>query len=82
MLVLRGLRGLSRARCKLGVGVRMEQLRQIFNLRKALISETHAPVFACVGAIMCISEPVQRLVYIYKYGHRNHGQTRGALMVV
>ena len=66
----------------IGVGVRMEQLRQIFNLRNVLISETHAPVFACVGAIMCISRPVQRLVYIYKYGHRNHGQTRGALMVV
>ena len=29
---------------KLGVGVRMEQLRQFPQLRKALISETHAPV--------------------------------------
>ena len=67
---------------KWGVGVRMEQLRQFPQLRKALISETHAPVRAFVGAIMCISRPVQRLVYIYKYGHKNHGQTRCALMVV
>ena len=67
---------------KWGLGVRMEQLRQFPQLRKALISETHAPVSAFVGAIMCIKIPVQRLVYKYKYGHRNHGQTRGALMEV
>ena len=41
-----------------GVGVRMEQLRQIFNLRNVLISETHAPVRACVGAIMHTNVPV------------------------
>lgn len=43
---------------KLGVGVRMEQLRRFFNLRNVLISETHAPVRACVGAIMCTNVPV------------------------
>ena len=45
--------------------MRMEQLRQFPQLRKALISETHAPVSAFVGAIMCIKIPVQRLVYVY-----------------
>ena len=67
---------------KLGVGVRMEQLRQFPQLRKALISETRPPCSGAVGSIMCISEPVQRLVYIYKYGHRNHGLTPSALMEV
>ena len=36
----------------------MEQLRQNLNLRNVLISETHAPVRACVGAIMHINVPV------------------------
>ena len=82
MLVLRGLRGLSRARCKLGVGVRMEQLRQNFNLRKALISETHAPVSAFVGAIMCIKIPVQKVVNAYNMDIGNHGFSPSALMEV
>ena len=82
MLVLRGLRGLSRARCKLGVGVRMEQLRQIFNLRKALISETHAPCSGAVGAIMCIKIPVQKVVNAYNMDIGNHGFNPSALMVM
>ena len=50
----------------------MEQLRQIFNLRKALISETHAPVRASVGAIMHANVPVYvriracvRIMHVY-----------------
>ena len=60
----------------------MEQLRQIFNLRNVLISETHAPVFACVGAIMCIKTPVQKVVNAYNMDIGNHGLTLGALMEV
>ena len=39
-----GIVGVSYGELRCTVGVRMEQLRQIFNLRTALISETHAPV--------------------------------------
>ena len=48
-----------------GIGVRMEQLRQIFNLRNVLISETHPPCRGAVGSIMCIKTPVQKFVYAY-----------------
>lgn len=44
--------------CRCDVGVRMEQLPQFFNLRNVIISETHAPVRACVGAIMHTNVPV------------------------
>lgn len=47
----------------MGVGVRMEQLPQFFNLRNVLISETHAPVRACVGAIMHTNVPVYVRAY-------------------
>lgn len=65
-----------------GVGVRMEQLRQNLNLRNVLISETHAPVRACVGAIMCIKIPVQKVVYAYNMDIGDYGSTLGALMEV
>lgn len=48
---------------KWGVGVRMEQLRRFFNLRNVLISETHPPVRACVGAIMHTNAPVYVRAY-------------------
>ena len=67
---------------KWGVGVRMEQLRQFLNLRNVLISETHAPVRACVGAIMCISEPVQKVVNAYNMDIGDYGSTLSALMEV
>lgn len=60
----------------------MEQLRQFPQLRKALISETHAPVSAFVGAIMCIKIPVQKVVNAYNMDIGNHGLTLGALMGV
>ena len=43
----------------------MEQLRQIFNLRNVLISETHPPCSGAVGSIMCIKTPVQKIVHAY-----------------
>ena len=69
-------------RCRCDVGVRMEQLPQFFNLRTALISETHAPVRACVGAIMCIKTPVQKVVNAYNMDIGDYGSTLGALMEV
>lgn len=65
-----------------GVGVRMEQLRQNLNLRNVLISETHAPVRACVGAIMCIKIPVQKVVNAYNMDIGDYGSTPSALMEV
>ena len=47
------------------VGVRMEQLRQIFNLRNVLISETHAPCSGAVGSIMCIKAPKSKSQFAY-----------------
>lgn len=60
----------------------MEQLRQIFNLRNVLISETHAPVFASVGAIMCIKTPVQEVVNAYNMDIGDYGSAPSALMEV
>ena len=67
---------------KWGVGVRMEQLRQFPQLRKALISETHAPVSAFVGAIMCIKIPVQKVVNAYNMDIKHYGRPPSALMEV
>ena len=67
---------------KVGVGVGMEQLRQFPQLRNVLISETHAPVRACVGAIMCIKIPVQKVVNAYNMDIGNHGSAPSALMGV
>jgi hypothetical protein len=66
----------------IGVGAGMEQLRQFLNLRAALISETHAPLCACVGAIMCIKIPVQKVVYAYNMDIGDYGSTPSALMEV
>ena len=60
----------------------MEQLRQIFNLRNVLISETHPPCRGAVGSIMCIKIPVQKVVNAYNMDIRDYGQTLGALMEV
>lgn len=75
-----GCHVIDRRRCD--VGVRMEQLRQIFNLRTALISETHAPCSGAVGSIMCIKIPVQKVVNAYNMDIGNHGFSPTALMGV
>lgn len=64
------------------VGVRMEQLRRFFNLRITLISETLPPCRQAVGAIMHTMAPDYFLRIYTNMDIRNHGQTRGALMLV
>ena len=65
-----------------GVGVRMEQLRRFFNLRNVLISETHAPLRACVGAIMLLKKPKSKSQFAYNMDIGDYGQTLVALMEV
>ena len=64
------------------VGVRMEQLRRFFNLRNTIISETHPPCREDVGTIMHTMAPDYFLRIYTNMDIGNHGQTRGALMLV